>query len=55
LTKDRRLPNVTAETERQAAEKRERRAAALRANLSRRKAQTRERSGDVPGKPSDKD
>jgi hypothetical protein len=47
LTKDHRPPNVTAETERLTAQKRERLAAELRANLTRRKAQQRERdSGD---------
>jgi hypothetical protein len=52
LTKDHRLPNVTAETERLTAQKRERLAAELRANLARRKAQQRERdSGDnIPDK-----
>ena len=46
-------PRITAETERQATERRERLAAELRANLARRKAQVRER--DAGGKTSDKD
>jgi hypothetical protein len=52
LPKERRLPAVTEEAEKMAAAKRERLAAELRANLSRRKAQSRERSADAkpPGK-----
>jgi hypothetical protein len=53
LGKDRHSPTVTAETERLAVEKRDRLAAELRANLIRRKAQSRERAGGA--KTPDKD
>ncbi len=49
----RQKPHTTATTERQAAERRERLAAELRANLARRKAQVRER--DAGDKTPDKD
>jgi hypothetical protein len=49
MSKERRKPHTTTETERLAAEKRDRLAAELRANLVRRKAQGGERvAGDKP-------
>jgi hypothetical protein len=56
LAKDRR-PHLTADAEKQAAAKRARLAAELRANLARRKAQGRERAAaaDVTDKPPGKD
>jgi hypothetical protein len=57
LSKNRHAPNVTTATEALAAEKRDRLAAELRANLARRKAQIRERSAaaDVTQMPPGKD
>ena len=54
MSKQRQSSHITAETDRLAAEKRERLAAALRANLRRRKAQRREHDpgDDGPDKDS---
>jgi hypothetical protein len=52
MPKQRQSPRTTAETDRLAAEKRERLAAALRANLRRRKAQ--QRKSDVDGDDPDR-
>ena len=52
MTKQHQSPRTTVETDRLAAEKRERLAAALRANLRRRKAQ--QRKSDVDGDDPDR-
>ncbi|MGH6981269.1 MAG: hypothetical protein ACREFC_08690 [Stellaceae bacterium] len=46
MVKDSNRPHVTAETEKEAAARRDRLAAELRANLARRKAQIRARTDD---------
>ncbi len=53
MPKQRQSPHTTAETDRLAAEKRERLAMALRANLRRRKAQRREHEPEDDGPDND--